>query len=188
MPHIHDKENQHDFTASAFIVRTDFDEPRLMLHEHKKVGLFMQAGGHVELEENLWQAISHELLEETGYDLSQLQILQPKQFRIKHLSNSVVHPVPIVQNTHLYMPGVSTHKHIDTVYGFITDQAPAKKPNEDESQNIIWVTLAELKAFDPLKITANAKEIGEAMLNIFIKEWEALPLSDFETMKSGRRI
>ncbi len=180
MPHIHNEENQHDFTASAFIVRTDFDEPRLMLHKHKKVGLFMQAGGHVELNENPWQAISHEIIEETGYSLNQLKILQPKHFTITHLSNAVVHPVPIVQNTHLYMPGVSTHKHIDIVYGFVATETPNGKPNEDESQNIIWVTLEELRAFDPLKITSNAKEIGEAMLTIFVKEWQALPLSEFE--------
>lgn len=36
MSHIHTKPGQHDFTASAFIIRTDGTEPRAMVHMHKK--------------------------------------------------------------------------------------------------------------------------------------------------------
>ena len=36
MPHINTKPGQHDFTASAFIVRLDRSEPQVLLHLHKK--------------------------------------------------------------------------------------------------------------------------------------------------------
>ena len=65
MPHIHTKPGQHDHTVSAFIVRLDGKQPRILLHRHKKSGVYMQFGGHIELHENPWQAISHELLEES---------------------------------------------------------------------------------------------------------------------------
>lgn len=79
MAHIHTEPGQHDHTASGFIVRTDTPEPTLILHRHKKTGKYMQFGGHIELDETPWQAVRHELMEESGYDLSDLQILQPMQ-------------------------------------------------------------------------------------------------------------
>lgn len=78
MAHIHTNPGEHDLTASAFIVRDDFEEPRLLLHMHKKLHILLQPGGHVELNENPWQAIEHELREETGYTFDELEVLQPK--------------------------------------------------------------------------------------------------------------
>jgi len=63
MAHIHTQPGQHDHTASAYIVRTDFDEPKIMLHLHRKIGKYLQFGGHVELHETPWQAVVHELRE-----------------------------------------------------------------------------------------------------------------------------
>ena len=45
MAHIHTEPGQHDFTASAFIIRTDTPEPKLLLHRHKLVGKYLQIGG-----------------------------------------------------------------------------------------------------------------------------------------------
>ena len=66
MAHVHTQYGEHDQTASAFIVRTDTEQPKLLLHLHKKLGVLLQPGGHVELQENQWQAICHEIQEETG--------------------------------------------------------------------------------------------------------------------------
>src|SRR3954465_16018556 len=89
MPHIHTEPGQHDHTVSAYIFRTDFSEPKVMLHLHKKHGTYMQFGGHIELNENPWQAITHELREEAGYELDELFILQPHQ-RLMHLSRGAI--------------------------------------------------------------------------------------------------
>lgn len=80
MPHIHTQPGQHDHTASAFIIRTDGTEPRILFHMHKKIKKLMQPGGHVELHETPWQAVVHEIEEEAGYEISQLKILQPKNY------------------------------------------------------------------------------------------------------------
>jgi 8-oxo-dGTP pyrophosphatase MutT (NUDIX family) len=76
MAHIHTEPNQHDFTASAFIVRDDMDEPRVLLHMHRKLGRLLQPGGHIELHEHPWDSIAHELQEETGYMLADVEVLQ----------------------------------------------------------------------------------------------------------------
>src|ERR1035437_9256827 len=98
MAHIHTNPGEHDQTASAFIVRTDKAEPELLLHVHKILGVLLQPGGHVELDENPWNAICHEIVEETGFDLGQLMILQPK-LRIDSIEGAILHPVPLVHNT-----------------------------------------------------------------------------------------
>jgi len=179
MGHIHNNIGEHDQTVSAFIVRTDLgDEPRLMLHMHKKLGKLLQVGGHIELNENPWQAIHHELLEESGYDLNQLQILQPKQFRIKTLDYVTVHPIPIVQSTHGFeiWPG---HYHTDTTYAFVANSDPNNEPVDGESQDIRWVTYKELCAVPENEIIDNIREIGKLVLTVFLKEWEQVPSDEF---------
>ena len=78
MPHIHTQPNQHDASVTMFIVRLDGNQPRLLMHMHRKLGKLMPPGGHVELSETPWAAVSHELQEETGYRLAELDIMQPK--------------------------------------------------------------------------------------------------------------
>jgi 8-oxo-dGTP pyrophosphatase MutT (NUDIX family) len=101
MSHIHKKPGQHDHTASTFLFRTDFSEPKVMLHFHQKLGSYMQFGGHVELNETPWQTVIHELREESGYDIDQLQILQPKQrlkasaVRLSILSQLAIQPIQL---------------------------------------------------------------------------------------------
>ncbi len=51
MAHIHTQPGQHDHTASAYIFRVDFDEPKLVLHLHRKINKYLQFGGHIELHE-----------------------------------------------------------------------------------------------------------------------------------------
>ena len=49
MAHIHEK---IDFTTSVFIVR----DGKVLLHKHKKLGIWLQPGGHIELDEDPNQA------------------------------------------------------------------------------------------------------------------------------------
>ena len=59
MPHIH---SLIDFTVSAYIV---FENTVLLVH-HKKIGIWVPPGGHVELDEDTDQALLREIEEETG--------------------------------------------------------------------------------------------------------------------------
>ena len=89
------------------------------------------------------RAKCHEILEESGYDINQLKILQPKEFRIKTLNDVLIHPVPIVQLTHGFEIW-EEHYHTDTTYVFVTNSISNHTPANNESMNIKWVTLDEL--------------------------------------------
>lgn len=179
MAHIHTNSGEHDHTASAFVVRTDTNEPQLLLHMHKKLGVLLQPGGHIELHETPWQAITHELMEETGYGLTQLKVLQPK-LRISHIDKAVLHPQPIVHNTHNF-DADGEHKHIDISYAFITNSLPINQPGEGESSMLRWVTLDDLRSLrSPEEIYENVRQIGEFVLTQVITEWEAVDVTSFE--------
>ena len=178
MAHIHTNPGEHDQTASAFIVRTDREKPELLLHTHKKLGVLLQIGGHVELNETPWQAVCHEIVEETGYSLDQLDILQPK-LRMESLDGAVLHPLPLVHNTHNF-DTAGTHKHTDVSYAFVTDSEPNNLPSEGESTDFRWVDIEQLKALEKRNIFENVRKIGEFVLTDILNEWQAVELSKFE--------
>ncbi len=178
MPHIHTEPGQHDHTASAFIVRFDEGVPKLLLHKHKKLGRLMQPGGHVELHETPWQAVLHEISEETGYDIAQLQVMQPAD-RLKHMSGEAkLHPVPMTHSTHKYSKDVD-HYHTDSNYLFVTDELPAGKPLDDESAELRWLTCEELKALEPHMTFENIREVGLHMFAAYLNSWERVDIKTF---------
>lgn len=176
MPHIHTEPGQYDHTASTFLFRTDFDTPKLMLHFHKKLDSYMQFGGHVELNENPWQAVIHELREESGYDINQLQVLQPKQ-RLKSLGDAVIHPQPISHTTH---PIGNDHFHTDSTYALITNEKPRHQPHEGESTDIQLFSRTELIGLPDNKIIQNVREIALYIFDNCLDEFELVPTSEFK--------
>ena len=57
------------FTASAWIL-TDSKPQKILLLYHKKLGKWVQPGGHIEQFENPIQTVIREVKEETGIDIS----------------------------------------------------------------------------------------------------------------------
>lgn len=141
MPHIHVKPNQHDMTVSAYIVRKVNNKWLCMVHFHKKVEKLMQIGGHIELDETPWQTVAHELQEESGYTLAELDILQPTAERMTD-SGQISHPVPFNLNTHNVG---NNHYHSDLCFGFVANNLPAAQVTDGESADIRWLTLSELQ-------------------------------------------
>ncbi len=170
MAHIHTNPGEHDLTTSAFVVRDDLETPKLLLHMHKKLHVLLQPGGHVELREDPWQAITHELKEESGYALEELEILQPKG-ALRQVTNAKLHPVPVVVNTHNF-DDEGTHKHTDISFAFLAHDAPKSQPEEGESNDIRWLSLEELSALDSSEIFENVREIGKYVLTHVYQEWE----------------
>ena len=173
MPHIHTKPGQHDHTASAYIIRTDFDKQMIMLHMHKKLKKWMQFGGHIELDENPWQTLTHELLEETGYDMDQLQIMQPKD-RLKKLKTHHLHPVPISFLTHAFND--EPHYHTDIAFLFITSQAPRHAIGKNESPAINLYSQAEIQNLDTYD---SILEVANFAFDTALPKWEAVDTSTF---------
>lgn len=180
MGHIHENPGEHDLTASAFVVRDDFPEPRLLLHMHKKLGVLLQPGGHVELNENPWQAVEHELKEETGYTFEQLELYQPAD-RIRRLTRALAHPMPVVVNTHDFN---ATHKHTDIAYAFLAHGEPALAPAKGESNDIRWVSADDLAWMPSSEIFDNVREIGYFVLNHVHMHWERVKdIDDSESLE-----
>jgi 8-oxo-dGTP pyrophosphatase MutT (NUDIX family) len=179
MGHIHEEFGQVDHTASAFIVRTDFEEPKIMLHTHKKLNAYLQFGGHVELEENPWQAIAHEMMEESGYDLNDVKILQPKG-RIMRLSGAVLHPQPVCTFTHEFFPNEpGRHRHSDITWAFVADGPPLHQIGEGESQRITLYSRQELDRIPDNEIFENVREIARYVLDVCYPQWEQVLTGDF---------
>jgi 8-oxo-dGTP pyrophosphatase MutT (NUDIX family) len=176
MPHIHTEPGQHDLTASAFIIRTDGDEPRAMVHMHKKLAKYMQFGGHVELNETPWQTMSHEVKEEAGYDFQQLTLLQPKD-RIQQQKDAILHPSPACMNTHAF-PG--NHHHTDIGYAFVTNQEPSNAPDEGESLDIILITKAELLAMPSDTMSPNVRDTFLYVMDTCLNSWEKVSVDSYE--------
>jgi 8-oxo-dGTP pyrophosphatase MutT (NUDIX family) len=179
MPHIHTGPGEHDATASAFIVRFDTSQPQLLLHTHKKLHILMQPGGHIEVLENPWQAVLHEIVEETGYDLSQLQILQPSE-RPRALTGAILHPAAVCQSTHDFGADSNGHRHTDTAYAFAAQSAPSGKPDDGESTDLVWVTADELATLTSDQIIPNIREIGLYVLGTCTASWDRVSLSEFQ--------
>ena len=57
MPHLNTGPGEYDLTASALIFRELDGRLHLLVHRHRKLGLLMQPGGHVERTEDPWAAV-----------------------------------------------------------------------------------------------------------------------------------
>ena len=176
MAHIHTKPGEHDHTASAVIIRTDGDEPRILLHLHKKLHRYMQFGGHIETDENPWDAVKHELLEESGYEMSQLKILQPKKF-LRSVTDAKLHPVSIYHKTHIFN---ETHFHTDIAYAFVTTEEPKHEVAADESTDTVLLTRQELVNFPKDKTRESIREAALFVFDICLKEWERVDPKVFD--------
>lgn len=177
MAHIHTKPGEHDQTASAFIFRLDGSEPRVILHHHKKLKTLLQFGGHIEIQETPWQAVAHEITEESGYEFDQLRLMQPKN-RLRTLDDVTLHPLPATEFTHAFSP---THNHTDRSYIFVTREEPRRAVAKGESQDIRLFTRAQLLALTSTEILQNVQEVCLYAMDHCLNSplWETVPVTDF---------
>jgi 8-oxo-dGTP pyrophosphatase MutT (NUDIX family) len=112
-------------TGSAIVVG-----PRgTVLHWHKRLGGWMQPGGHVDPGESPWQAALREAGEETGLTLR--------------------HPAGGPRLVHLDVHPAGPHVHLDLRYLVLAGDAEPQPP-PDESQQVRWFSFAEAIAIaDP---------------------------------------
>lgn len=171
MPHIHTKPGQHDLTTTAFIIRIDSTEPQGLVHVHKKLGILLPVGGHVELNETPWAAVLHEIREESGYDIDQLRILQPTE-RIQRMDGVKHHPVPLFLQTHEFKKDEG-HFHVDVGFLFLARESPLHQPSEGESSQLLWLTNSEIQARKS-DMPPDVAQIFDFAFTTAIHSWEAI--------------
>lgn len=114
-------------TGSAVVLGPD----GVLLHRHKRLGLWLQPGGHLEPGETPWEAARREAGEETGLAFEPWAAAP----RLAHVD---VHP------------GGRGHTHLDLRYVLHVDGDPAPRPPAGESQDVRWFTWREaIAAADP---------------------------------------
>lgn len=129
MPHIHDL---IDFTVDVFIVY----DSKVLLIFHKKHNMWLQIGGHIELNEDPDEALFREVKEECGLDIEIIGEKQPK-FEMKGTKFLYA---PTFMNIHDIN---ETHKHIGLVY-FAKAKTDIFTLNETEHKDIRWFSKEDL--------------------------------------------
>jgi 8-oxo-dGTP pyrophosphatase MutT (NUDIX family) len=112
-------------TGSALIVG-----PRgIVLLKHRRLGIWVQPGGHIDAGEAPWEAARREAVEETGLP-------------VRHLAGT-----PELAHVDVH-PGGRGHTHLDLRYLFDAgaDGAADPSPPAEESQEIGWYGWAEAPA------------------------------------------
>lgn len=136
MAHIHEK---IDFTASVYVV---YDN-KVLLHKHKKLGIWLPPGGHIELDEDPNQAAIREVKEEAGLDVE--LIGNPAAgLPSMELRQDLIPPKFL--NRHYFDKQKGEHEHIDHMYFARANTNEAR--HEIEGGDIRWFTKEDIDRND----------------------------------------
>ncbi len=130
---------QGHITGSAWIV--DRALRRTLLTHHRKLGIWVQLGGHADGDSDIRRVALREATEESG--LSQIVLAQEAIYDVD------VHPVPA-------RSGEPAHLHYDVRFAFFAD--PSEKLHlSDESHALAWV---QLDALETLGVDASVRRLA----------------------------
>jgi 8-oxo-dGTP diphosphatase len=136
-------------TATVFII-SDEQTPRALLVNHKKLGVWMPPGGHKEFNENPYENVLREALEETGIDIAPYI---PKPAKLDDHTYALPRPYYFYEEVIGPRKDEPAHFHIDCGYAVIIPFQEIKLQEEDHS-DMRWFTLEdleEIKLFDNVR-------------------------------------
>ena len=117
-------------TGSAWIL--NHERTATMLVHHKKLGLWLQPGGHADGDPDVRQVALREGVEETG--IEELTLLTPEIFDLD------IHPIPARKTE-------PAHFHYDVRFIMVAP-ADAKPVVSEESHALAWVPRGEVATYD----------------------------------------
>jgi 8-oxo-dGTP pyrophosphatase MutT (NUDIX family) len=123
-----------DFTATAFV----YWQGRTLLHKHKKLGLWLPCGGHIDPHELPEDAAIREVYEESGVEIAllgerTLKIDEPRQLiRPRGIQLEFIH---------------ENHEHIDLIY-FAKPVASYAGFLRDDDPTLGWYSSKDLSIMD----------------------------------------
>lgn len=116
-------------TASAWIL--DPEREHVLLLHHRKLGRWLQPGGHVDGDPDVRAAAMREAREETG--------LRTLRFAHEFIYDVDIHPIPA-------RGAEPAHEHFDIRFVLEADPREPIRGN-DESHDVRWVPLGELEGY-----------------------------------------
>jgi 8-oxo-dGTP pyrophosphatase MutT (NUDIX family) len=137
-----------DFTSGVFIV----EDGEILLLKHRKLGVWLQPGGHVEEGETPDEAAIREAREETGFKVELLR-------SAKEISESSIDlPRPFNVNLHRIKEG---HWHCD--FQYLARVKGEVEEYEYSDQDIKWFSKKEL---EDLEMPENARKTATEAITI----------------------
>jgi 8-oxo-dGTP diphosphatase len=129
----------YDYTASGYLVHQD----KILLVRHKKIGKWLQPGGHIELDEDPLQGLYRELEEETGLTARDLIIVDAAEHSRppSSMETTKLLPIPFDFNVHEIS---KEHKHIDFGY-LIKSTSNVVRLETEGAVDIKWFTKKALE-------------------------------------------
>ncbi|MCP4421077.1 MAG: NUDIX domain-containing protein [Chloroflexi bacterium] len=122
------------FTATTLVVCKD----KVLLHCHKKLGIWLPAGGHIDRDELPEEAAVREVKEETGLNVTLYNPDVPL-FAADNGACQLHRPV------HLLLENINPyHQHIDFIY-YATAVSADLAPSTGETNQIKWFTSTDLE-------------------------------------------
>jgi 8-oxo-dGTP diphosphatase len=101
------------FVATAYIIARIDNQYKVLLHKHKKLGIWIGVGGHIEDNENSIECILREVKEETNLDVELIngeKLLETEDVR------ELIHPATIIEEDIPPVKDDPPHHHIDLIY------------------------------------------------------------------------
>jgi|SRR3989344_1255718 len=142
------------FTASALII----DNGKVLLLYHKKLGVWLYPGGHIEKNETPGQTVIREVKEETGLDV---EIIGGKDDNLADINTDV----SVLYNPYVILCElVGNHYHNDIIYLCkISGENREIKQNEGESKDVKFFSIDEL---NNIKLFPNFRRLLEKVLRV----------------------
>ncbi|MDD5148382.1 MAG: NUDIX domain-containing protein [Candidatus ainarchaeum sp.] len=147
-----------DFVATALI----FDaQKRMLMVDHKRLGLWLPPGGHVEEEETPEEALVREVLEETGFEIEVTGDCFKETEKPGHIQPLIIpfhiQTEDILKDSHRDF----AHEHIDLIY-LCKITGGKIFHNKAEHHDIKWFSIEEMKKHP--RVTRDTLALAEKAL------------------------
>ncbi|HVC58571.1 MAG TPA: NUDIX hydrolase [Candidatus Acidoferrales bacterium] len=130
---------------------------RVLLMKHRKLGIWLPPGGHVEENEFPTEAAIREAREETGIEVALIK--NGEVSFSSEIATVIESPFAVALEHVPYKTG--EHIHFDLMY--LATPTGGEIATSDESEEVRWFTLEEFKAIDTFP---NVKAVVEQALRI----------------------